>query len=671
MRTSQSDPLQIAEVSAGPDIGLIGVTFCPGKTDPAAMSGPWARDLDIDLDAIADWGAVAVVTLIEDHEFRTLKVPTLGAAVARRHMDWFHLPIRDVSIPDGGFEKAWQDVGQGLRARLRDGAKVLVHCRGGLGRAGMIAARMLIDLGLEPRNAINRVRAVRPRAIETPEQEAYVLRQKPLPGKRPSRSNAAIEDRAVGALLGLAVGDALGTALEFSPRDDRAEPLTDMVGGGPFGLRAGEWTDDTAMALALANSLDVDHSLDPRDLMDRFVDWWKNGEYSCTGRCFDIGVTTRAALEKWLRTGDPYAGSIDPNTAGNGSLMRLAPVAIRHRRDRDSRRDVSSRQSKTTHGAAEAVDACVLYADLLAEAIEGEPRANILSPRGFAGATRIEKIANGAWRGKARKSVRGSGYVVAALEAALWCVASSSDFRGAVLRAANLREDADTTAAIAGQLAGAIYGLSGIPSEWLERLAWRDRVEEAARRLAHGRPATSFNGEDDERERESREATSSWSKDGNSSLAAGPWQKGEISDRQRLEALANYATIFSAPDFKYGQWSKMWEIPYVSRTQTFEVAPEVEQFQEDMYDYGWVQDFDWAEWAKTAEGRALIAGGQAIERASVRQLAKLITACLRLARFQQHTVIPTDIEGGLMLPVARRAQQILKEQRPAVPTCGA
>lgn len=671
MRTSQSDPLQIAEVSAGPNIGLIGVTFCPGKTDPAAMSGPWARDLDIDLDAIADWGAVAVVTLIENHESRTLKVPTLGAAVARRHMDWFHLPIRDVSIPNTAFEKAWQDIGQGLRARLRDGAKVLVHCRGGLGRAGMVAARMLIDLGVEPQDAIDRVRAVRPRAVETPEQEAYVLRQKPSPENRPSRSKAMIEDRAVGALLGLAVGDALGTALEFASRDDRAEPLTDMVGGGPFGLRAGEWTDDTAMALALADSLGVDHILDPRDLMDRFVDWWKNGEYSCTGRCFDIGVTTRAALEKWLRTGDPYAGSADPNTAGNGSLMRLAPVAIRHRRDRDSRRDVSSRQSKTTHGAAEAVDACVLYADLLAEAIEGESRANILAPRGFSGASKIEKIAGGAWRGKPRKSVRGAGYVVAALEAALWCVASSSDFRGAVLRAANLREDADTTAAIAGQLAGAIYGLSGIPSEWLERVAWRDRLEEAARTLAHSRPVTLFDEETDERQKESRQGPSTRSKGGNSFLPNGPWQKGEVSDRQRLEALAKYAAIFSAPDFKYGQWSKMCEIPYVSRTQTFEVAPEVEQFQQDMYDYGWVQEFNWAEWAETPQGKALIVGEQAIERASVGQLAKLITARLRLARFQEHTVSPEDIEGGLMLRVAQRAEWILKEHPAAIPNRGA
>ncbi len=288
----------IVEVQTPDGCGAIGVTFCPGKTDPMAMSGGWARDLDIDMDAIESWGAAAVLTLIEDHEFLKLKVPELGAAVARRYMDWFHLPIRDVSTPSKAFEKSWAIVGAGLRARLRDGAKVVVHCRGGLGRAGTIAARMLIDLDVSPQDAIDRVRAVRPGAIETREQEEYVLRQCPLPLKNPQKSAAAIANRAAGALVGLAVGDALGTTLEFAARNDRAEQLTDMIGGGPFGLRAGQWTDDTALAVALADSLAEDRNFDPRDLMNRFVAWWKTGEYSCTGACFDIGITTRTALDK-------------------------------------------------------------------------------------------------------------------------------------------------------------------------------------------------------------------------------------------------------------------------------------------------------------------------------------------------------------------------------------
>ena len=149
----------------------------------------------------------------------------------------------------------------------------------------------------------------------------------------PFRTRESIRNRALGAFLGLAVGDAVGTTLEFSPRD--AQPrLVDMVGGGPFELTPGAWTDDTAMALALADNLAASEVLDCRDVMDRFVDWRNHGDYSCTGRCLDIGATTSQALDRYLQTGDPIDGSTDPRSAGNGSLMRLAPVALRFWDDR-------------------------------------------------------------------------------------------------------------------------------------------------------------------------------------------------------------------------------------------------------------------------------------------------------------------------------------------------
>ena len=174
-RTSQSHPLQIAAIPAGPGCGKVGLTFCPGKYDPQAVSGFWDRSIDLDLDAIRDWGAAAVVTLIEQKELETLRVQRLGEGVLHRGMLWFHLPIVDVSTPDARFEQAWSTVGCELRALLREGRTVLVHCRGGLGRAGTIAARLLIELGMQPRPAIDRVRAVRPGAIETAAQETYVL----------------------------------------------------------------------------------------------------------------------------------------------------------------------------------------------------------------------------------------------------------------------------------------------------------------------------------------------------------------------------------------------------------------------------------------------------------------------------------------------------------------
>ena len=174
-RTSVTHPLEIAALSAGPSFGRVGITFCPGKYDRHAMSGYWDRDLSLDLDAIRDWGAAAVVTLVEPKELIMLRVERLGDEVLRRGMLWFHLPIVDVSTPEEAFERQWGVAGHELRTLLRNARDVLVHCRGGLGRAGTIAARLLIELGMEPPTAIRQVRAVRPGAIETREQERYVL----------------------------------------------------------------------------------------------------------------------------------------------------------------------------------------------------------------------------------------------------------------------------------------------------------------------------------------------------------------------------------------------------------------------------------------------------------------------------------------------------------------
>jgi len=481
--TSESSPLRIAAVTPGEGHGRIGITLCPGKTDPAGMSRPWARDLDTDLDAVRRWGATAVVSLITDEELDLLSVRGLPGAVRSRHMEWWHAPIPDGQPPGPDFEDAWAVAGEAVRGRLRLGFDVLVHCRGGLGRAGAVAARLLVELSASPDDAIRRVREARsPHAIETTSQEAHVARCSVRAPSAPLRTAAAIRDRALGAFLGLATGDAVGTTLEFEPRD--AQPLLkDMTGGGPFALPAGAWTDDTAMALALADSLAASGSLDCHDLMNRFVAWWRNGEYSSTGACFDIGNATRDVLGRYLRTGDPLAGSTDPHSAGNGSLMRLAPVAVRFWSDRPHLTDTAAEQSRTTHAAEEAVDACRAFAELLADAIAGVPRAALLAPRPFEGAPAVARVVAGSWRGRRRSEIRSSGYVVHTLEAALWSVARTGDFESAVLLAANLADDADTVAAVTGQLAGALHGLSGIPDRWLDRLAWKDRLIETAQRL--------------------------------------------------------------------------------------------------------------------------------------------------------------------------------------------
>ncbi|RST31341.1 hypothetical protein HMF7854_11190 [Sphingomonas ginkgonis] len=480
LRTSLTHPLEIAAVPVGAGLGSVGLTFCPGKKQPLAMTGAWDRDLGLDVGAIADWGAASVVTLIEEHEIAALEVGGLGDAVEAANMEWHHLPIPDVWVPDAEFERCWARLGPKLQDQLAAGFNVLVHCKGGLGRAGTIASRLLVDAGWESEPALSAVREVRPGSVETAHQEIYVLGLGRSPSPLPDPASS--EDRALGAFLGLAVGDALGTTLEFSRRDSKPR-VTDLVGGGPFRLQPGEWTDDTAMALALAQSLVADPRLDETDLMHRFVDWYRNGTTSCTGECFDIGITTRSALSRFSSSGNPVAGSTDPHSAGNGSLMRLAPVALAQWQDRPALRDIAARQSATTHGAPEAVDACVAFAELLADAIAGQPHAEVLAPREFAGAPAVAAVLAGSWRGKPRDAIRSSGYVIHSLEAALWCVGRTSSFRSAVTLAAKLGDDADTVAAITGQLAGALYGLSGIPAEWLEVLAWREKLEAAGREL--------------------------------------------------------------------------------------------------------------------------------------------------------------------------------------------
>lgn len=291
-------------------------------------------------------------------------------------------------------------------------------------------------------------------------------------------------DRFLGCLLGLAVGDAVGTTLEFKPRGSFT-PITDMMGGGPFRLKPGEWTDDTSMALCLASSLVEKGGFDPSDQMQRYVRWHEEGYWSATGRCFDIGGTTAQALARFKRTGDPYAGSSDPHSAGNGSIMRLAPVPMFFARDPEQAVRYSAESSRTTHGAEECIDACRLFGAILVRALTGATKEEVLTPdaKRFAGAARIVDIARGAYRSKAERAIKGTGYVVECLEAALWCFDQTDSYDAAILRAANLGDDADTTAAVCGQVAGAFYGVQGIRPTWLEKLAMRVEIEDLASKL--------------------------------------------------------------------------------------------------------------------------------------------------------------------------------------------
>ncbi len=293
-----------------------------------------------------------------------------------------------------------------------------------------------------------------------------------------------LRDRFRGCLLGLAAGDAVGTTVEFRPRGTFA-PLSGMVGGGPFKLEAGQWTDDTSMALCLASSLVERGGFDPRDQMERYTRWMDDGYWSSNGVCFDIGGTVAAALRRFKEDGRPFAGSGDPLTAGNGSIMRLAPIPMAFFPDLEAVERVAAESSRTTHAAVECLDACRLFSRILSRALAGAGREEILTGDrvSFTGSEKITAIARGDYRKKAREAIRGSGYVVESLEAALWCFWQTDSFAGAVLAAANLGDDADTTAAVCGQVAGAAYGASQIPGDWLERLARRDEIIDLADQL--------------------------------------------------------------------------------------------------------------------------------------------------------------------------------------------
>ena len=173
-KTSDTHPLRIDSLQIPHVKGELGLTFCPGKKGKGLYSGNWDRDLDKDLSEIEQWGAQALVSLIEDHEFDLLGVADFSERVARKNLQWFNLPIVDVSTPDDRFESAWKEVGNRIRGILCRGGKVVLHCRGGLGRTGLLAARILVDFGLEPDQAIKQVRQARPGAIETREQEQHV-----------------------------------------------------------------------------------------------------------------------------------------------------------------------------------------------------------------------------------------------------------------------------------------------------------------------------------------------------------------------------------------------------------------------------------------------------------------------------------------------------------------
>lgn len=298
-------------------------------------------------------------------------------------------------------------------------------------------------------------------------------------------------DRYRGSLLGLAVGDALGAPLE-GLRPGWFEPVEEMVRGGFHGVEPGQWTDDTSMALCLAESLIERGEFDPTDQLERYRRWYREGHLSSKEHCFGVGGTTREAIERFERTGEPYCGLEDPNRAGNGSIMRLAPVPLFFAQNPREAIERSAESSRTTHGARNAVDACRYFGGLMVGAVSGVEKEELLSERysPVSGlwdehplAPEIDEVASGSFKDRQPPEIEGSGYVVRSLEAALWAFCNSSSFEGGCLLAVNLGDDTDTTGAVYGQLAGAFYGIENIPDRWLKTIFHMPIIEGYAEKL--------------------------------------------------------------------------------------------------------------------------------------------------------------------------------------------
>ena len=272
-------------------------------------------------------------------------------------------------------------------------------------------------------------------------------------------------------MFGLAVGDAVAAATQFR-RPGTFSPIGDMLGGGPFELPRGAWSDDTAMALCLAESLLERDGFDARDQVQRYSRWQQDGYLTSTGQCVGITANTARslALAKWRR-GMVFPGSHDPEQLDPEPLSRIASIALFYFASLELTQQQAVDSSRITCQAPAVLDACRRLSRALNAALAGQPKAKILAEGGPIN----------------EATVQANSTAAAALNAALWALSSTDNFRDAVLRAANVGGNSDVVATVVGQLAGAHYGASAIPASWRSGLMQKDLIEGIADRLlAHG-----------------------------------------------------------------------------------------------------------------------------------------------------------------------------------------
>ena len=289
-------------------------------------------------------------------------------------------------------------------------------------------------------------------------------------------------------LIGLAVGDALGCTLEFK-KPGTFEPITTIQGGGVHKLEVGQWTDDTSLALCLAQSLIDCKGFDAKDQMQKYCKWDEEGYMSSTGECFDIGNTTLKALNKFRATGEPYSGMTEDSSAGNGSIMRLAPIPMYYSNNPEDALKYAALSSKTTHANVMCIDACRYMSGIIVGLLNGDSKVAVLSSmyspvKDYIDneplCDAVKEVASGSFKDKQPPDIKGTGFIIKSLEAALWAFYTTNNFKDGALKAVNLGDDADTTGAVYGQIAGACYD---IPQEWLDVISMREKIMEISNQL--------------------------------------------------------------------------------------------------------------------------------------------------------------------------------------------